>query len=157
VAETSEIWRLLGSLELLPVVLKIELGNIMLDLLAKPRMAPVRAAMVWAIGRLGARVPLYGPLNTVLPAEEAAQWCKRLMDVAHGEPAEWLALMQLARRTDDRYRDVPEKTRQAAVAWLQRHQAPEHFVTLVRQGGRLDYEEQSLVFGESLPKGLSIG
>ena len=157
VPETAEIWRLLGSLELLPVVLKIELGNIMLDLLAKPRMAPVRAAMVWAIGRLGARVPLYGPLNTVLPAEEAAQWCKRLMDVAHGEPAEWLALMQLARRTDDRYRDVPEKTRQAAVAWLQRHQAPEHFVTLVRQGGRLDYEEQSLVFGESLPKGLSIG
>jgi len=157
VPETAEIWRLLGSLELLPVVLKIELGNMMLDLLSKPRMAPVRAAMVWAIGRLGARVPLYGPLNTVLPAEEAAQWCKRLMDLAHGEPAEWLALMQLARRTDDRYRELPEKTRQAAVAWLQRQQAPEHFVTLVRQGGRLDQEEQGLVFGESLPKGLSIG
>ena len=157
VAETAEIWRLLGSLELLPMVLKIELGNIMLDLLAKPRMAPVRAAMVWAIGRLGARVPLYGPLNTVLPAEEAAQWCKRLMDMAHGEPVEWLAVMQLARRTDDRYRDLPEKTRQAAVAWLQRQQAPEHFVTLVREGGRLDQQEQGLVFGESLPKGLSIG
>ncbi len=157
VAETAEIWRLLGSLELLPVSLKVELGDIMLDILPKPRMAPVRAALVWAIGRLGARVPLYGPLNTVVPAEKAAGWCKKVMEVAAGEPADWLAVMQLARRTDDRYRDLPEKTRQAAIAWLERQRAPEHFVSLVREGGKLDAEEQGLVFGESLPKGLSIG
>ena len=33
--------------------------------------------MLWAIGRLGARVPLYGPLNTVVPAETAADWLTR--------------------------------------------------------------------------------
>ncbi len=51
--ETAEIWRLLGSLELLPPELKTELGGILVDLLPKRKMEPVRAAMVWALGRLG--------------------------------------------------------------------------------------------------------
>ncbi len=50
--ETAEIWRLLGSLELLPVSLKIELGEILLDLLPKRKMENVRPAIVWAVGRL---------------------------------------------------------------------------------------------------------
>ncbi len=50
--ETAEIWRLLGSLELLPVSLKIELGEILLDLLPKRKMETVRPAVVWAVGRL---------------------------------------------------------------------------------------------------------
>ena len=40
--------------------LKIELGGMLLDLLPKRKMEPVRPAMVWAIGRFGARAPLYG-------------------------------------------------------------------------------------------------
>ena len=50
--ETAEIWRLLGSLELLPVSLKVELGEILLDLLPKRKMDSVRPAIVWAVGRL---------------------------------------------------------------------------------------------------------
>ena len=68
-----------------------------------------------------------------------------------------LAVMQLARRTEDRYRDLPEKLRATAARWLERQQAPAHFVELVSQGGLLDSEEQGLVFGESLPKGLRLG
>lgn len=34
--------------------------------------------------------------------------------------------------------------------------APTHFVELVQDGGSLDSDEQGLVFGESLPKGLRI-
>ena len=77
--ETAEMWRLLGSLELLPAATKVELGGMLLDLLPKRKMEPVRPAMVWAIGRLGARVPMYGPLNTVVPAETAADWLSKLM------------------------------------------------------------------------------
>ena len=70
------MWRLLGSLELLPVELKIELGAMLLDLLPKRKIEPVRRPIVWAIGRIGARVPLYGPLNAVVPAEAARSgWC----------------------------------------------------------------------------------
>ena len=45
--------------------------------------------------------------------------------------------MQLARRTDDRYRDLPEKLRREAADWLTALDAPRHFVELVRDGGTL--------------------
>jgi hypothetical protein len=154
--ETAEIWRLLGSLELLPVSLKIELGEILLDLLSKRKMETVRPAIVWAIGRLGARTPLYGPLNTVVPAETAGHWLKRLIDSFGGDPVGALAVMQIARKTDDRYRDLSQKQRDAAAAYLTRENAAGHFITLVQSGGSLDREEQGLIFGESLPKGLRL-
>jgi hypothetical protein len=155
-AETPEMWRLLGSLELLSPGTKTELGAMLLDLLPKRKMEPVRAALVWTIGRLGARVPLYGPLNAVVPAATAAAWLDKLLP-QRMEIAECpLAVMQLARRTDDRYRDLSEKLRREAADWLASLDAPRHFVELVRNGGALDSDEQGLVFGESLPKGLRI-
>ena len=154
--ETAEIWRLLGSFELLPATLKVELGGILLDLLPKRKMEAVRPAIAWAVGRLGARSPMYGPLNTIVPVEVAADWLKRLMDCFGGDPAGWLSVMQIARRTDDRYRDVSQKLRDAAVRYMETEGAPAHAVELVRTGGRLDSEEQGLVFGESLPKGLRV-
>jgi hypothetical protein len=155
--ETAEMWRLLGSLELLAAAAKAELGGMLLDLLPKRKMEPVRPAMIWAIGRLGARSPLYGPLNTVIPATTAADWLTKLIGDRENHSSECqLAAMQLARRTDDRYRDLPEKLRREAVDWLTLENAPPHFVELVRTGGTLDSDEQGLVFGESLPKGLRI-
>ncbi len=154
--ETSEMWRLLGSLELLPSAAKTELGDMLLDMLPKKKMEPVRPAVAWAVGRLGARAPIYGPLNTVAPPEAAARWLGRLIQQRTERPEWHLAVMQLARRTDDRYRDLPEPVRREAVDWLRLSDAPHHFVALVREGGRLDREEEGLVFGESLPMGLRL-
>ena len=83
-AETPEMWRLLGSLELLSPNTKTELGTMLLDLLPKRKMEPVRPALVWTIGRLGARAPLYGPLNAVVSAETAAEWIVRLWRLQRG-------------------------------------------------------------------------
>ena len=119
-------------------------------------MEPVRPAIAWAVSRIGARQPVYGPLNTVVPAESAAAWLKRLMDLDLNDPMTPLAIMQIARRTEDRYRDLTEKTRDMALGWLITHAAPPHFVQLVQEAGQLDSEEQGMVFGEALPKGLRI-
>lgn len=154
--ETPEAWRLLGSLELLPVGVRTELGGILLDLLTRKKMEPVRASLAWALGRVGARVPAYGPLNTVVPPDVVAGWLRTLLDVSRCDAMEQLAVMQLARRTQDRYRDVDDGLRQKVGAWLTRADAPEHFQVLVRDGGTLDTEEQGLVFGEALPRGLRL-
>jgi molecular chaperone DnaK (HSP70) len=154
--ESAEMWRLLGSLELLPVRLKTELGEMVLDLLPKPSVERLRSALSWTLARLGARVPVYGPLNTVVPGQAASAWLTRLIGLDLGEPLGRLAVMQLARRTDDRYRDLPEAQRERAATWLRGHDAPRHFVQLVEEGSRLDSEEQGLVFGEALPKGLRL-
>ncbi len=95
-------------------------------------------------------------MNTVVPAETAGRWLKRLIDSFGGDPVGALAVMQIARRTDDRYRDLSPKQRDAAAAYLLRENAASHFMALVQSGGSLDREEQGLVFGESLPKGLRL-
>ena len=154
--ETAEMWRLLGSLELLPPTIKTELGTMLLDLLPKRKMEPVRSAIVWAIGRLGARVPLHASLNAVVPAETAADWLLKLVSTRIESAECQLAVMECARRTDDRYRDLPEKVHRKAIDWLTALDASPHFIELVRDGGTLDSGEQGLVFGESLPKGLRI-
>jgi hypothetical protein len=154
--ETAEMWRLLGSLETLSAELKTELGRMLLDLLPKRKIEPVRAPIIWAMGRIAARVPMYGPLNAIVPAEVAGEWLERLVDLAGDEAETPLAVMQIARRTDDRYRDLSDKQRREACDFLADVRAPDHFVELVRTAGSLDTGEQGLVFGESLPKGLRL-
>ncbi len=52
-AETPEMWRLLGSLELLSPEMKTELGTMLLDLLPKRKMEPVRPALSGRLAGLG--------------------------------------------------------------------------------------------------------
>lgn len=160
--ESHEVWRLLGALELLPVHLKGELGDILLELLPRRQFDGPREAMIWTLGRLGQRVPVYGPLNTVVPSSGAGKWLRGLLDqgrlraVSQQGAIDQFAVVQLARRTDDRYRDLPSDQRQLAVDWLTDNDASEHAIQLVRDGGELDSEEQDRIFGEALPSGLRI-
>ena len=164
--EFTEVWRLLGSLELLDMGLKIDLGQLVFDLGLRKGPQPVREASAWALGRLGTRVPVYGPLNTLVPVETAEAWTQRLLQL-DADPAfvhragelphsAVFAVVQLTRRTGDRYRDVSDELRDVVQQWLIQHQAPQHFVTLVGEGGDLHEDEQILVFSESLLPGLRI-
>jgi molecular chaperone DnaK (HSP70) len=154
--EMSEMWRLLGSLELLPLALKIELGTILVELLPKRKIEPVRPAILWSLGRIAARVPMYGSLNAVVPPETAARWMTEIIKLAGAEKETPLCTMQIARRTDDRYRDLSDKANQEATDYLRDTNAPAHFLDLIHTSGPLDTTEQTLVFGESLPKGLRV-
>jgi hypothetical protein len=155
-AEAQEAFRLLGSLELLPVAVKVELGDMLLDLASRKKLAPARDSLVWAIGRIGARSPVYGPLNIVVQAKTAAAWMRKLIDANNRRPADQLAVMQLARCTGDRYRDLSPEQRNEAAQWLEAASAPAHLIQLVREGGSLARDEQNSIFGEALPKGLRI-
>ncbi|HEV3416961.1 MAG TPA: molecular chaperone DnaK, partial [Pirellulales bacterium] len=154
--EAAELWRMLGSLELLGIPDKIDLGNMLLDIAPREKVSTVQSAAIWALGRIGERVPMYGPLNTVVPADVVAQWSERLMKVPNEVETAPLALMQMARKTGDRYRDVTESLRSKVLNWLNVRQVPPHFIQLVAEGGQLEEAEQTLVFGESLPQGLRL-
>ncbi len=155
-AELSEIMRLIGSLELLPIAIKEELGELLLDLLPKTSMASVRPTLAWAIGRIGSRSPVYGPLNRVIPVERTERWLERFLKFDFADSMGLLAVLQLTRKTDDRYRDLSDGPRRLALNWLQSKNAPTHYLDLIRNGGQLSVEEQGLIFGESLPKGLRM-
>ena len=157
--ESAEAWRALGAFELLKPAAKAELGNMALDLLPREKGSALRDALLFALGRAGARVPVYGPLNALVPPEQAEAWVRRLMQAtAPSSPTDktLFAAVQLARRTGDRYRDVSDPVRQDVLAWLESRAAPAHFLELVREATGLREEEQRAVFGESLPRGLRI-
>jgi DNA-K related protein/Hsp70 protein len=154
--ETLEVLRLLGSLELLAGEVKIELGQMLLDLLAKKKLEPIRPAVAWALGRVGAREPAYGPLNTVVPAADVTNWIEQILDSKLTDPMIQFAVVNLARRTGDRFRDTEDTLRLRVLDWLDQHKSGEHPKQLVAEGGQLDAEEQGRVFGEALPKGLRI-
>jgi hypothetical protein len=65
-----------------------------------------------------------------------------------------LAMMQAARRTGDRYRDIGQESRTEVLRWMETSNAPSHYLQLVREVGRLADQEQQEIFGESLPLGL---
>lgn len=154
--DAAEVWRFLGALELLNLPTKIELGQMIVDLLPKPKMEPVRSALGWALARIGARTPVYGPLNGVIPVDQVARWLPVVMDYGLDESTLVLAVMQMSRRTHDRYRDLPDGLRDKVINWMKEQAASQHFLQLVSEGGALESEEQNLVFGEALPKGLRI-
>lgn len=154
--EGAEVWRLLGSLELLPVPAKVELGGTLLALVARERASAVREAALWALGRLGARAPMHGPLNTVTPAEVVELWVRQLLDIEPPEAALTFSIVEMVRRVGDRYRDVSQPLREQVAAWLARRDAPAHYTQLVEVGGELEEEEQELRFGETLPRGLRL-
>jgi molecular chaperone DnaK (HSP70) len=154
--ESAESWRTLGSMELLKPDAKAELGSLALDLLAREKAPAVRDALLFAVGRLGARVPVYGPLNALVAAGTAEGWARQLIEMRSADEKAAFAVVQLCRRTDDRYRDVSDRARAAALDWLQARSAAPHGLELVREGGQLRAEEQRTVFGETLPRGLRI-
>ncbi len=112
--------------------------------------------MIWALGRLGQRTPFYGPLNTVVNIEQAQDWILTLISQPESSPIEHLAVVQMARLTNDRYRDIEPGFRARVADWLTAENAAEHLVRLVTEGGTFDAEEQGRVFGESLPQGLRM-
>ena len=69
----SEKWRLVANLEHLQASIRASRGH---ELLAKIRKEPGDAIWLWSLGRLGARIPLYGPLHSVVEPEIASEWLK---------------------------------------------------------------------------------
>jgi molecular chaperone DnaK (HSP70) len=74
---------------------------------------------------------------------------------------ELLTVMQLARKTGDRYRDVSDAVRNLALECVERNaETPsaqsQRLLSLIRKVSRLAATEQNDVFGEALPAGLKI-
>ena len=153
--EAAEAWRLLGALEELDTELKTWLGETALGEIERDGPATLSGAPLWALARLGARQPVHGGLHTILPAETAETWLDRLLRLPPERDVHF-AILQIARRTGDRFRDISPETREHVAARLVERGAPGRWAELVREEGRLESEEQRLVLGDALPKGLVI-
>ncbi len=149
----DEMVRCAASLERLPVADKVELGQ-----WASSRLKSkdtIGGPWAWALGRLGARVPVSGSSHRVVPAEVAEEWAALLL----GDPSIFkrhenalFALAQIARRTGDRALDVDDETRKKVQAAL-----PEgSWKTMVSEVVRLTAADEARTLGDTLPMGLAL-
>jgi molecular chaperone DnaK (HSP70) len=148
----SEKWRLYASLEHLLASTRVSVGN---KLLAKIQKEPDNAICLWSLGRLGTRIPLYGPMHSVVSADKAGEWLKALLDLPSMTSATQSAVVMLGRYTDDHSRDVDERLRDMAIARLMTLGAVAD-AELLSKYVAPDGSDAVRSFGESLPPGLQV-
>lgn len=148
-----DTWRLLAALEHLPALTRVQLGN---DLLGKIKKDSNYKTLLWSLGRLGERIPLYGPLNCVVPPEVAEEWLKALLNLKELTAESAFAMVQLGALTGDRARDIGDELRYEVLAKLSGAEVA------LESRQRLELcmppaiSELERIFGETLPKGLQL-
>jgi hypothetical protein len=149
----DEMVRLLGALERLSPAAKVEAGSWLVERLR----AGAAPGVAWALGRLGARVPLAGAAHQAVPPEVAAEWLELLLGLDLRANAEApFAIAQLARLSGDRARDLDEELRARAAAALEEARAPAEWARGIREVRALGEKDEQRVFGEALPLGLHL-
>lgn len=142
------------SLENISIDKKIELAQYLLTRLEKPSENP---QCWWALGRLGARVPLYGSSHNVLPLT----WVEKILEkvllldwkVVVQAP---LAAVTLARKSGDRQRDINESLRQEVIQKLSAHRVPQSWLNLVENVVDLNASDERKIWGDALPPGIRL-
>ncbi len=152
--EVREYWQLMGSCERLSAEIKSALGEALLALVVKGKASDVE---LWALGRLGARAPMYGTLNCVAPKLATAEWVEQLLSQKWEKPDPYvLLLVQLARCVGDRERDLDAGLRQRVAERLAPLPHGQRAARLVTEVMPLEAQERARILDESLPVGLQI-
>jgi hypothetical protein len=154
--ESAEMWRTLANLERLDESFKIKLGDELARRLgtAKGLAEPL---YFWALGRIGSRVPLYGPLNAVVPAHRVSRWLEQLLEATWPDPDKAaFPMAQLGRRTGDRARDIDPELRVRLSERLREIPGGERTARLVDQVVALEAREERVALGDTLPAGLRL-
>jgi hypothetical protein len=150
------MWRAVASLERMSHAAKLKLGD---ELMRRMEQAKGRedALHLWALGRLGARAPLYGPFDAVVPASKVRDWVVKLLAWDWPDPEKAaFPLAQLGRRTGDRARDLDDELRARLAAVLRAMPGGERAALLVEQVIALEAREERVALGDTLPAGLRL-
>jgi hypothetical protein len=157
--ELAEMWRCAAALERLTAGQKEALGGPLVSELSRPALP---GHGLWCLGRLGARMPLYGPANTTVGPDTAGRWINALLacPIAFAQGRESadavFALSQLARVSGDRARDIDADLRALVIDRLHQLGADEAAVRPVQEYQEREAAEQGVALGDALPVGLRL-
>lgn len=150
----EDMVRLAGTLEKLTPDNKKQAGDWLAERLQKPSE---NQASWWALGRIGGRQPFYAGIDTVLSPEQVAPWIElTLSQDWKGQHPAALAAVLLARKTNDRSRDIDDELRSRVVARLESSRQAARWVQMVSEFVELETAETQTMLGDALPSGIRL-
>jgi hypothetical protein len=148
-----ESWRLLASLERLDPATRVKIGD---EVVRRLRRDEGNASLLWSIGRLGARTPIYGPLTSVVAASDAGRWLEQLVANKRIDPELFAAIVHIAALTGDPLRDLDEPLSDAARQRLRDAGVDPDQARPLYEVVTATFADTSRAFGEPLPNGLRL-
>ena len=150
-AALEDMADMVASLERVPKERRSELGYWLFER-ALGRTDPA----IWArLARIGSRVPAYASAHYVVTPAVVEPWIEHLLrqnwDLL--PTAKW-GIIQLARKTEDRTRNINEALRQSVEQRLLKENTQSDWVRLVTEWVPPKESEQAAFLGEALPIGL---
>ena len=152
--EEMELWMTLANLERLSQDDKAARGKQLLKTLHPKKSRPQHW---WSLSRIGAREPLYGPIDRVLSPGLVTSWIKTILSREWNNPRPVaMALAQMARLTGDRKRDLDAEIIQEIIHWLTPHDWGAPHIRVLREVVPVARQDETQMFGESLPSGIHL-
>ncbi|MCP4578489.1 MAG: hsp70 family protein [Deltaproteobacteria bacterium] len=152
--EEMELWMTLANLERLSIEDKAARGKQLIKNLHPKKSRPQHW---WALSRIGAREPLYGPIDRVLSPGLVTAWIKTILFQNWKNPKPvGMALSQIARLTGDRKRDLDPEVIKDIIDWLSPHEWADSHIHVLKEVVPLAHREETQMFGESLPSGIHL-
>ena len=112
---------------------------------------------LWSLARMGARELLYGPVDRVIPPKDVSAWIENLMSQNWRNPKPvGVALAQMARKTGDRIRDLDIALINHIRDWMSQYEVCLPHIKYLEEVVPIAKQEESIIFGESLPSGIVI-
>jgi len=148
-----ESWRLLASLERLDPATRVKIGD---EVVRRLHRDEDNASLLWSIGRLGARTPIYGPLTSVVAASDAGRWLEELVANRRSTPELFAAIVQIGALTGDPLRDLDELAADAARQRLRDAGVDPDQARPLYEVVTATFADTSRAFGEPLPNGLRL-
>lgn len=147
----AEMYRCLGSLELLPEKYKKNIGNILIQ-----RAKKLEPFEYWVLARIGARKLFHAPVNNVLDSKTVDSWVSELLKDSSLIQDKLFAISRMSSLTPDRAVNLPGQTVSKAISFLQKSKAPDHWIKHLETVIEDDAQEKAKLLGDSIPLGLSI-
>ncbi len=149
---------LMASLEYVDHDRRCEMANMMINRLLRGG-SKGQEPLLWALGRVLSRVPLYSSVDTVISSEAVEALLERLPE-SHFQAARSSVvintLIQATRITENRFCDVSETCRLRHLQIAQKLGANDEDVLPMRRYVPVDRQTQAALLGDQLPHGILL-
>lgn len=151
----QEMWKCLGSLELIPTDRKIFIGNLLCS--GNIKLAETD---YWVLGRLGARKLFNADSSFTVFPETVSLWLKYIMSIKIQDREvlnqQLFALSRIAAVSGDRNMDLSPEMRNQIKTYMSSNGAAEHWLVHLDKLTEDSAEEKAALFGDVLPLGLKM-